>query len=155
MMRPFWFALMVVGSISAHGAGPAEADRRFADWLRTLTLPGSAGTLCCDIADCQMVEARWNSGTHHYEARVIRNVFNDPLRPWRTYTKGDDPDEASMRDNWTKSWIANYGDVSEIWIEIPEDRINHVRNPTGHAVLCWTSFWTKDNGVFCFVPFIT
>lgn len=151
-MRRIWLVLMLLGSASAHGAGPPDADGRFAEWLRSLQVPGSANTLCCDIADCRMVEARWNSGTHHHEARVIRKVFNDPLRPWRTYTKGDDPDDASMRDNWTKSWIANYGDVPEIWIEIPEARINHVSNPTGRAVLCRTSFWMVSNGVFCFVP---
>ena len=54
---------------------------------------------------------------------------------------------------WVSKWIAAYGDVAEAWIEIPEARINLTNNPTGHAVLCWSTFYPDFNGVFCFIPY--
>ena len=50
-------------------------------------------------------------------------------------------------------WTARFGDKPEIWIEIPEAKVNHVSNPTGHAVLCWSTFYPDFNGVFCFIPY--
>jgi hypothetical protein len=100
-----------------------------------------------------MVEARWNSQTQRYEARVIREVFSNALAKWRTYMRNEASDLAATRDSWIKSWIANYGNVSETWIEIPEGRISHINNPTGRAVLCWSTFYADFNGVFCFIPF--
>jgi hypothetical protein len=43
--------------------------------------------------------------------------------------------------------------VAEAWIEIPDARINQASNPTGRAVLCWSTFYPDFNGVFCFIPF--
>ena len=50
-------------------------------------------------------------------------------------------------------WAAQYGDRDEVWIQIPESRVNPVENPTGRAVLCWSVFNRESNGVYCFVPF--
>jgi hypothetical protein len=54
---------------------------------------------------------------------------------------------------WIRNWIARFGDSSEAWIEIPEAKVNHVPNPTGHSVLCWSTFYPDFNGVFCFIPY--
>jgi hypothetical protein len=152
-MRPIWLAMLLLGSASGHSAPPPDADGRFSEWFRNLTVPGSRDSPCCDVADCRMVDARWNSQTQHYEARVIREVFSNGLGKWRTYMRNEVSDLAATRDSWTKSWIATYGNVSEIWIEIPEGRTSHIYNPTGRAVLCWSTFYRDFNGVFCFIPF--
>ena len=62
------------------------------------------------------------------------------------------PDEKA-RYVWMWNWIARFGDKPEIWIEIPEAKVNHASNPTGHAVLCWSAFYPNFNGVFCFIPY--
>jgi len=92
-----------------------------------------------------MVEARWNGRTQHYEARVVRDVFSNALR--------DENDVAAYSDAWIRNWITAYGDLPEIWIEIPEARINSTYNPTGRAVLCWSAFYSEFNGVLCFIPY--
>jgi len=38
-------------------------------------------------------------------------------------------------------------------VEIPEARVNLTYNPTGRAVLCWSTFYSDFNGVLCFVPY--
>ncbi|HEY7578144.1 MAG TPA: hypothetical protein VH855_11165 [Acetobacteraceae bacterium] len=137
---------------SAFAAPPPEADGRFRDWFRSLTLPGSPNVKCCSIADCRMVEARWNQQTQHYEAKVLREAFSNALQHSPLY-QGDNEAFQAAREIWLRNWIVNYGDTPEIWIEIPESRVNQVHNPTGRAVLCWSIFYGDFNGVFCFVPF--
>jgi hypothetical protein len=96
-----------------------------------------------------MVESRWNDQTAHFEAKVIRDVFgNAPPR-----TSGDSAAREKARYVWMWNWIAKFGDKPEIWIEIPEAKVNHASNPTGHAVLCWSAFPSNFNGVFCFIPY--
>jgi len=99
-----------------------------------------------------MVESRWNSLTRHYEAKVIREVFSNALRNSPLYEKDAAAFQTAQRV-WISKWIAAHGDVAETWIEIPEARISLTNNPTGHAVLCWSTFYTDFNGVFCFIPF--
>lgn len=100
-----------------------------------------------------MVESRWNSHTRHYEARVVREVFSNALRSSPLYETGPVAFQKAQRI-WISKWIAAYGDVPATWIEIPEARINPTDNPTGHAVLCWSTFNPYFNGVFCFIPFL-
>ena len=67
----------------------------------------------------------------------------------------DDDKETYLaaRGIWIQNWVRKFGDVSAVWIEVPDERVNHVDNPTGHPVLCWSTFHDAFNGVFCFVPF--
>jgi len=104
------------------------------------------------MADCRMVEARWDAKTQHYEARVIRDVFSAALRHSPLYQNDDEAYQAA-RKIWMTNWTRNYGEAAEVWIEIPEARINRAQNPTGRSVLCWSVFSPVFNGVFCFVPF--
>ena len=99
-----------------------------------------------------MVESRWNSQTQHYEARVVREVFSNALGKSPLYESDVAAFQKAQRI-WVSKWIAAYGDVAEAWIEIPEARINLTNNPTGHAVLCWSTFYPDFNGVFCFIPY--
>ena len=139
-------------AVSAHATPPPDASGQYSDWFRSLTVPGSPSTPCCSVADCRMVESRWNDRTRHYEARVVRDVFSNALRNSPLYV--DDIDAfQEARWIWISKWITDYGDVPEIWIEIPEARINLANNPTGHAVLCWSTFYPDFNGVFCFIPY--
>jgi hypothetical protein len=151
IMRRAWFAALLLASTPAHGAPPPDVDGRFSGWFRGLAMPGTR-TPCCDIADCRMVEARRNSKTRHYEAKVVREVFSNALRGSQLYSSDNDAYRAAL-SVWLKNWMSSYGDVPEVWIEIADARVNHVDNPTGRAVLCWTAFWGESNGVFCFVPF--
>ena len=59
----------------------------------------------------------------------------------------------AARGIWIQNWVARFGDAAVAWIEIPDERVNHVDNPTGHSVLCFSTFHSAYNGVFCFVPF--
>lgn len=137
-------------AVSAHAAPPPDANGRFSDWFRSLVVPQSR-TPCCDVADCRMVESRWNSQTRHYEAKVVREMFGSALR---NHIRGEDKaGRQEVWNTWIRSWVQNFGETAEVWIEIPDDRINDVDNPTGHVVLCWTPFPNGSNGVFCFVPF--
>ena len=52
-----------------------------------------------------------------------------------------------------RTGLQDFGDAAVAWIEIPDERVNHVDNPTGHSVLCFSTFHSAYNGVFCFVPF--
>ena len=99
-----------------------------------------------------MVEFRWNSQTQHYEARVARDVFSNALEKSPLYEK-DLVAFRTAKQIWLSKWLASFGDVPEAWIEIPEARINRTNNPTGRAVLCWSTFYPDFNGVFCFIPF--
>ncbi len=147
----FWLILASCLAGHAVAAPPPDADGRFRDWFRSLRVPG--GSLpCCTVADCRMVQARWNAGTRHYEAKVIRDVFSSALRSSPLYEKDAATFQTAWK-NWISRWIEYYGDVPEVWVEIPEARINRATNPTGHAVLCWSTFNPDFNGVFCFIPY--
>jgi hypothetical protein len=99
-----------------------------------------------------MVESRWNSKAQHYEAEIRRDVFSNALQNSPLYEGDTVAFQAAKRD-WISRWMVAFGDVSEVWIEIPDARINWTINPTGHAVLCWSTFYPDFNGVFCFIPF--
>ena len=72
-MRRIWYSAMFFISMSVYAAPPPNSDGRFRDWFRSLRMPGSPDTMCCTVADCRMVEARWNDQTQHFEARVTRD----------------------------------------------------------------------------------
>ena len=99
-----------------------------------------------------MVKSRWNDQTLHYEAKVIREMFSNALQSSLLYRHDQAAFQAAKRI-WLSKWITAYGDVPEAWIEIPDARINQTNNPTGRAVLCWSTFYPDFNGVFCFIPF--
>jgi hypothetical protein len=139
-------------AVSARAAPPPDASGKYRDWFSSLTVPGSSSTPCCTVADCRMVDSRWNSQTLHYEAKVIRDVFSNALRNSLLYQDDMAAFRAAQR-LWIDKWITAYGDVPDTWIEIPEVRINLAYNPTGRAVLCWSTFYPDFNGVFCFIPY--
>jgi hypothetical protein len=142
---------MYVGTL-AYAAAPPDASGTFSDWFRSLTVPGIPGAPCCTVADCRMVEAMWNDRTRHYGARVVREKFSNSLgRP--VLTQEDDEASQAARIAWMNRWTSRFGDSPDVWVEIPETKINTVRNPTGRAVLCWSVFNSDFNGVYCFVPF--
>lgn len=154
-MPVFWFiamltAVLIIGK-PAHTAPPPNSTGQFQDWFRSLRVPGSPYTMCCTIADCRMVDSRLNPTTKQYEAKVVRERFQNALQYSILYEHDGKASEATSRV-WTMSWIERFGDISEVWIEIPQERINSIDNPTGHAVLCWSVWYSDFNGVFCFVP---
>ena len=151
-MRFIWLVGALHIGMSAHAAPPPDASGQYHDWFRSLTVPGSPNAPCCSVADCRMVESRWNSQTQHYEARVARDVFSNALEKSPLYEK-DLVAFRTAKQIWLSKWLASFGDVPEAWIEIPEARINRTNNPTGRAVLCWSTFYPDFNGVFCFIPF--
>jgi hypothetical protein len=137
-MRFIWLLGMLYFATSAHAAPPPDASGQYHDWFRSLTVPGLS-TACCTVADCRMVESRWNGRTQHYEAKVVREIFSNALRNSPLYEK-DPAAFQSARQIWLSKWLASFGDVPEAWIEIPDARINQASNPTGRAVLCWSTF---------------
>ncbi len=141
---------LLVG-VPAYAAPPPNASGQYRDWFRSLTVPGVPGAICCTVADCRMVDARWNDRTQHYEARVTRETFSSALQ--RPVSQEDNEAYSAARSAWMNRWITKYGDVADLWIEIPEGKVNQVQNPTGHAVLCWSIFNSDFNGVYCFIPF--
>jgi hypothetical protein len=150
-MRSIWLLGALHVAMSAHAAPPPDANGQYRDWFQSLMVPGSS-IPCCTVADCRMVESRWNDQTQHHEAKVIRDVFSNALRNSPLYEKNAAAYQEAKRI-WIGNWITSYGDVPEAWIEIPDARINLTSNPTGRAVLCWSTFYRKFNGVFCFIPF--
>jgi hypothetical protein len=151
-MRCIAFAMLLLTAIPAHGVPPPDVSGEFREWFRGLSVPGSSGIACCSVADCRMVESRWNDQTHHFEARVIRDVFGNAFRNSES-SEGDSAAYEKARYVWMWNWTARFGDKPETWIEIPEAKVNHVSNPTGQAVLCWSTFHPDFNGVFCFIPY--
>jgi hypothetical protein len=99
-----------------------------------------------------MVDARWNDPVQLYEAKVIREEFSNALLHSPLYENNPSASQKLMQA-WTDRWSARFGDATEVWIEVPARRVNHVDNPTGHAVLCWQVFNPEFGGVLCFVPF--
>ena len=144
-------SLLTVACLATSAVPPPDADGRFRDWFHSLRVPGSS-TPCCTVADCRMVASRWNVLTQHYEASVIREVFSNALRASPLYEQDTAAFRVAQRI-WLDRWNAAYGDVPEIWIEIPEARVNPASNPTGRAVLCRLTFYPDFNGVFCFIPY--
>ena len=144
--------LMATQVAAAQAAPPPDASGQFREWFRSLTVPGSPSISCCTVADCRMVESRWNDQKRHFEARVIRDVFGNALRNSALY-EGDAVAYEKARYVWMWDWTARFGDKPETWIEIPDAKVNHVSNPTGQAVLCWSTFYPDFNGVFCFIPY--
>lgn len=144
--------LMATQIAAARAAPPPDASGVFADWFRSLTVPGVPGAPCCTIADCRMVEATWNDRTRHYEARVMREKFSNALGKPILSQEDEDAFQAA-KSAWITRWVGKYGDRPDVWIEIPEATVNPVQNPTGHAVLCWSVSNSQNNGVYCFVPF--
>jgi hypothetical protein len=139
-------------NVSAAAAPPPGSDGRFREWFRGLSMPGSPGTMCCTVADCRMVDHRWNDQARRYEARVTPQVFSNALRR-PTISQPDEDAVAAAISAWMQRWAARYGESSEVWIEIPDSRVSRINNPTGLAVLCWSVFNREFNGVYCFVPF--
>jgi hypothetical protein len=151
-MRFFCLIVALQVGASAYAAPPPGGDGKYRDWFQSLTVPGVPGAICCTVADCRMVDARWNDQAQHYEARVARETFSDGLQ--RPIASQEDSEAYQTSTNiWMERWNTKYGDRPDVWIEIPEAKVNRVRNPTGHAVLCWSLFNTESNGVFCFMPF--
>jgi hypothetical protein len=150
-MRVIRLCTALLIAVSARAAPPPDASGQYHDWFHSLTVPGSS-TPCCTAADCRMVEARWNDQTRHYEARVVRDTFSNALRSSPLYLNDAEAFQKAQRI-WISKWITSYGDVAETWIEIPAARINSTYNPTGRAVLCWSTFYPDFNGVFCFIPY--
>src|SRR5579862_4607411 len=60
---------------SVHAAPPPDANGQFRDWFKSLLVPDYPGVPCCTVADCRMVEARWNAETRHHEAKLTRDAF--------------------------------------------------------------------------------
>ncbi len=144
--------LMATQVAAAQAAPPPDSSGVFADWFKSLTIPGNPGAPCCTIADCRMVDATWNDRTRHYEARVMRETFSNGLgRP--ALSEEDEDAFRAAKSAWITRWVSKYGDRPDVWIEIPEATVNLVRNPTGHAVLCWSVSNSQNNGVYCFVPY--
>ena len=151
-MRFIWYLALATIALSVSAAPPPDANGQFRDWFRSLMVPGLPDAPCCTLADCRMVEARWNDRTLHYEAMVARETFvSVPGKPIRS--QQDDEAIQVARNAWTARWSARYGDTSAVWIEVPEAKINPAQNPTGHAVLCWSLLNAEFNGVFCFIPY--
>ncbi len=151
-MRFIWFLGLFHIAMSAHAAPPPDASGQFSDWFRSLTVPGIPGAPCCTMADCRMVEARWNDRTQHYEAQVTRERFSTAT--WKQILSQESGEAyQAARSAWMRQWLSRYGANSDVWIEIPEAKVSAVQNPTGHAVLCWSIFNTESNGVFCFIPY--
>jgi hypothetical protein len=117
-----------------------------------MTVPGSPGVPGCSVADSRMVASRRNDRTQHYEVGVQRNIFSNALRSSVLYQQ-DLASYEKARSVWIRNWVARFGDGPEAWIETPEAKVNHVPNPTGHSVLCWSTFYADFNGVFCFIPY--
>jgi hypothetical protein len=136
---------------SAFAAPPPDANGKFTDWFRSLKAPGASGAMCCTVADCRMVDSRWNERTQQYEARVTRERFGRAVRTW--VSQEDNEADEAAKSAWMQRWISKYGDRPDVWIEIPGAKLNTIENPTGHAVLCWSIFNSESNGVYCFVPF--
>ena len=151
-MRFFCLIATVWLATSAVAAPPPNADGRFRDWFHSLTVPGTS-TPCCTVSDCRMVDSRWSDESRHFQARAIREDFSNALRSSPLYQNDVDAFQKA-RAIWISKWITAYGDVAETWIEIPEVRVNPAYNPTGRAVLCWSTFYPDFNGVFCFIPFL-
>ena len=75
------------------------------------------------------------------------------------YTKQTTRTRQQRGDNWTKSWIANYGDVPEVWIEIPEISVNNT-SQSDKAMCCIMLDKLLDGIQRCFLfravhPFLT
>jgi hypothetical protein len=151
-MRFIWLIGALQVALSAQAVPPPDASGQYRDWFRSLTVPGSSSTPCCTVADCRTVASRWNDQSRHYEAKVIRELFSGALRNSPLYEKDPVAFQAA-RQIWMSKWAVAYGDEPEAWIEIPDVRINQTNNPTGDAVLCWSTFYPDFNGVFCFIPY--
>jgi len=150
-MRHIGLLGVLLMCISAYAAPPPDASGRYRDWFRSLTVPGIPGAICCTVADCRMVDSRWNDRTQHYEARVTPETFSNALR--RPVSQEDREAYSAATSTWMNQWTTKYGDSSEIWIEVPEAKVSPVQNPTGHAVLCWSLFNDEFSGVYCFIPY--
>jgi hypothetical protein len=151
-MRFAWLFGAVQIAVQAHAAPPPDANGQYRGWFQSLTVPGNSNLKCCTEADCRMVDSRWNTVTQRHEALVIREVFSNALGNSVLYVNDREAFERA-KSVWVRNWIDRFGDTTEAWIEIPEARINHAPNPTGRAVLCWSTFFATFNGVFCFIPF--
>ena len=152
-MRLTSLTVVLFISMSASAAPPPDSSGKFRDWFQSLRVPNvSNGAICCTVADCRMVASRWNDRTRHHEAEVIREVFANALQDSSRY-ENDKATYQAARGIWIQNWVARFGDAAVAWIEIPDERVNHVDNPTGHSVLCFSTFHSAYNGVFCFVPF--
>ncbi len=86
-MRFIWLLAALLANVPAHDAPPPDTTGQYRDWFRTLTVPGSSNTPCCSVADCRMVDSRWNAWTKRYEARVVRDMFSNALRSSPLYEK--------------------------------------------------------------------
>jgi hypothetical protein len=107
-MRFIWFLGLLHIAISAHAAPPPDASGQFSDWFRSLTVPGILGAPCCTMANCRMVEARWNDWTRHYEAQVTRERFSTTA--WKQIlSQGTGEAYQAARNAWMRQWLSRYG----------------------------------------------
>jgi hypothetical protein len=141
---------MHIGNL-VDAAPPPGSNGQYNDWFQSLRMPGSH-IICCDAADCRMVDARWNHQAQHFVARVVRDEFSDALRYSSRLLNNPDLIEHNMSE-WFRHWAAHFGDATEVWIEIPEVRGIYTHNPTSRAVLCWSPDFETFDGVYCFVPY--
>src|SRR5262249_27010686 len=97
-------------TVKVDAAPPSDASGQYRDWFRSLTIPGATNTPCCSVADCRMVESRWNGWTQHYEAKVIRETFSSALQNSPLYVK-DMAAFQTAKQIWISKWITSFGDV--------------------------------------------
>ena len=63
---------------------------------------------CCTMADCRMVEARWNDRTQHYEAQVTRERFSTTT--WKRMLSEESREAyQAARSAWMRQWLSRYG----------------------------------------------
>ena len=143
--------ILIAATANAYARPPPDSSNEFHEWFMSLKIPGS-NMMCCSESDCRFVLSRFNQDTNHFEAFIDRDKYYKSISIY----------DSVIVNDWNDTWIKNYGDISSMWISIPNKRVKiEVNNPTGHAILCWTPYLSGsaqepdgDKGVYCFIPMI-
>lgn len=105
------------------GSDDAAIMGPYADWVTRQT--DDMGRNCCDISDGRPVEARIDGD--HWAVHIVPQQWSEAntTRPGPSVNNG-------MLDHW---------------LTVPNDKIKHGANPTGHPIL-----WLYQGRVQCFAP---
>ena len=152
-MRLTWLMVVFCIAMSAFAAPPPDSNGKFRDWFQSLRVPNvSNDAICCTVADCRMVAARWNYRTQHYEAEVNREVFANALQDSAHYTMIKRPTRQREGSGY-RTGLQNSAMPPRFKSRF---RMNgSIKSITQQGIRYYVGqrSTVQFNGVFCFVPF--
>lgn len=126
-MKALWAAIVLVPGLAWADPPPVGSDdwnvmHPYKEWVAGQH--DRLGRWCCEISDGRPVDARI-SGGDHWEVHIVPQQWAE--------------------GNSTRPGPSVNGVLTDHWMLVPDEKITHGANPTGHPIL-----WMYQGRIQCF-----